>query len=162
MPWRRSAASAVATSPTSSRVCTCARCRSLLVIVIVAHICGDSQSSLGEALDRHQRGEPLALEVVRRAGQQLGSALGGLVDALHVRRFVLAGAMAAFGEAWMEAVASAASDAALSALAADTTFELGGVEDVVVLGASALLMTRELWLILHPHGLPEREGVGER
>jgi hypothetical protein len=35
------APSAVATSPTSSRVCTRARCRSLLVIVIVAHICGD-------------------------------------------------------------------------------------------------------------------------
>ena len=108
--------------------------------------------SLGEALDRHQRGEPLALEVVRQAGQQLGSALGGLVDALHVRRFVLAGAMAAFGGAWMEAVASAASDRALSALAADTTFELGAVEDVVVLGASALLMTRELGLTLHPSG----------
>jgi hypothetical protein len=85
-----------------------------------------------------------------------------LVNALHVRRFVLAGAMAAFGEPWMEAVASAASDRALGALAADTTFELGGVEDVVVLGASALLMTRELGLTLHPHGLPEREGVGER
>jgi hypothetical protein len=68
--------------------------------------------------------------------------------------------MAAFGDPWMEAVASAASDRALNALAADTTFELGGVEDVVVLGASALLMTRELGLTLHPHGLPEREGGG--
>ena len=37
----RTAASVVVTSPTNSRVTTCTRCCSLLVIVIVCLICGD-------------------------------------------------------------------------------------------------------------------------
>ncbi len=88
--------------------------------------------------------------VVLDAGRQLGYALAGLIGALHVRRIILAGTMAAFGERWLEAVHEAAASRALAALADDTTFELGPIDDVIVLGASALLMTRELGLSLRP------------
>ncbi len=94
------------------RLCRCGRRGCLETVASVSAVLGDLSDrvghpvSLGEALDRHQRSDPLALEVVRQAGQQLGSALGGLVGALHVRRFVLAGVMAAFGDPWMEAVAT--------------------------------------------------------
>jgi hypothetical protein len=47
-------------------------------------------------------------------------------------------------------VREAAGTSALAALTEDTTLELGGIEDIVVLGASALLMTRELGLTLRP------------
>jgi hypothetical protein len=73
-----------------------------------------------------------------------------LIGALNVRRIVLAGSMAAFGEPWLAAVREAAGTSALAALTEDTTLELGGIEDIVVLGASALLMTRELGLTLRP------------
>jgi predicted NBD/HSP70 family sugar kinase len=144
------------------RMCRCGRRGCLETLASVPAVLDELSNrtgqpvSLEEALEWHQHGDPIALEVVRQAGERLGSALGGLVGALHIRRFVLAGAMAAFGAPWLEAVASAASSRALSALAADTTFELGGVEDVVVLGASALLMTRELGLTLHPSRLALR------
>lgn len=88
--------------------------------------------------------------VVLEAGRRLGFALAGLIGALHVRRIILAGTMAAFGGRWLEAVHEAAASRSLAALADDTTFELGPIDDIVVLGASALLMTRELGLSLRP------------
>ncbi len=88
--------------------------------------------------------------MVLEAGRQLGVGLAALVGALHVRRIILAGTMAAFGERWLEAVRASASSRSLAALADDTTFELGPIDDIIVLGASALLMTRELGVSLRP------------
>lgn len=106
--------------------------------------------SLDEALAMFHAGDPTVREVVVKAGQQVGAALAGIIGLLHVRRIVLAGTMAAFGDTWLDAVASAAADRALAALTEDTTFEIGHMDDVVVLGASALLMTRELGMSLRP------------
>ncbi len=103
-----------------------------------------------EAVAAFEAGNEQVEAVVLDAGRQLGFALAGLIGALHVRRIILAGTMAAFGERWLEAVHGAAASRALAALADDTTFELGPIDDVIVLGASALLMTRELGLSLRP------------
>jgi N-acetylglucosamine repressor len=115
----------------------------------LAVLCGRAVS-MEEALDSFRSGDSQARTVVLEAGRNLGTALGALVGALHVRRIVLAGTMTAFGEEWLEAVASAAADHALAALSEDTTFEIGRMDDIVVLGASALLMTRELGMTLRP------------
>jgi predicted NBD/HSP70 family sugar kinase len=112
--------------------------------------------SLDMAVDLLGAGDADTRELVVRAGRSLGAALAGIVGMLHVRRFVLAGTMTAFGETWLEAVASAATERALAALTEDTTFEIGRMDDVVVLGASALLMTRELGMSLRPLGLPRQ------
>jgi N-acetylglucosamine repressor len=109
-----------------------------------------SSVSLERALVEFHSGDAQVREVVVEAGRRLGASLGGLVGALHVRRIVLAGTMTAFGDQWLEAVASAAADHALAALSEDTTFEIGRMDDIVVLGASALLMTRELGMTLRP------------
>lgn len=103
-----------------------------------------------EAVARSRHGDAAVRSVVVEAGTRLGEAVGGLIGALHVRRIVLAGSMAAFGDPWLDAVREAAQKSALATLAQDTTIELGRIDDIVVLGASALLMTRELGLSLHP------------
>jgi N-acetylglucosamine repressor len=110
--------------------------------------------SLDGALDLFRSGDVETRDLVVRAGRSLGAALAAVVGLLHVRRFVLAGTMTAFGDTWLDAVASAATDRALAALSEDTTFEIGRMDDVVVLGASALLMTRELGMSLRPLGGP--------
>jgi predicted NBD/HSP70 family sugar kinase len=106
--------------------------------------------SLDEAIAAFEAGDELVVGVVLDAGERLGIALAGLVGALHVRRIILAGAMAGFGERWLAAVQDAAASRSLAALAEDTTFELGPIDDIIVLGASALLMMRELGLSLRP------------
>ncbi len=106
----------------------------------------------GDVVERLRRGDLAVTTVVVEAATRLGQSVGALIGALHVRRIVLTGPAAAFGTPWLEAVRAAARSSALATLADDTSIELGGDDDVVVLGASALLMTRELGLSLHPRG----------
>jgi predicted NBD/HSP70 family sugar kinase len=106
--------------------------------------------SLDEAVLAAEHGDPIVLAAVTDAGRHIGHAVAGLIGALHIRRIVLVGPMAAFGEPWLVAVRSAARGGALATLVSDTTIELGGIDHVVVLGASALLMTQELGLNLRP------------
>ncbi len=117
--------------------------------------------TMDQALAEFRSGDSQTRQVVLDAGCCLGKSLGGLVGALHVRRIVLAGTMTAFGDDWLEAVASAAADHALAALSEDTTFEIGRMDDIVVLGASALLMTRELGMTLRPLHPRRRPSVSD-
>ena len=152
--------------------CRCGRRGCLETVASARALCTRLSAELGrpvtldEAVDLSERGDPVTRAAVEAAGAHLGAAVGGLIGALHVRRIVLAGAMAAFGEPWLGAVRTAAHSSALATLVRDTTIELGGIDDIVVLGASALLMTRELGLSLRPRprrtepaaGIPVEEG----
>ncbi len=81
----------------------------------VSEMCG-RPVSLDEVLADSGRATRRPARIVIKAGQQLGAALAAAVGLLHVRRIVLAGTMVAFGEAWLDAVASSAVDRALAAL----------------------------------------------
>ncbi len=108
-------------------------------------------------------GDPEVREVVLEAGHALGIAIGGLIGALNVERIVLVGSVAALGEPWLQAVRDSACRLALPLLARDTSIEIGRVnEDVVLRGASALLLTRELGLnVAGRAGLSGAAGRGE-
>ena len=93
-------------------------------------------------------GDEDAVAIVRGAGRAMGHAVAALIGALNVQRIVLLGAVATLGEPWLSAVRDEAQRRSLGLLARDTTIELGSTaEDVVILGASAMLMTRELGLV---------------
>jgi predicted NBD/HSP70 family sugar kinase len=98
-----------------------------------------------------REGLEAADESVRRivvaAGRWLGRAVAALIGAININTIVLIGAVASLGDVWLEAVRDEAMRRSLGILADETTIELGRpAEDVVILGASALLMTRELGL----------------
>ena len=143
--------------------CRCGRIGCLETLASVPALLAAIEARIGrpmqleDALDASAAGDPTIRAAVVEAGACLGRGVGALIGALHVRRIVLAGPMAAFGEPWLAAVREAARGSALATLAGDTTIELGGIEDIVVLGASALLMTRELGLSLRPLQSPRRE-----
>jgi N-acetylglucosamine repressor len=85
--------------------------------------------------------------IVLDAAHQLGVAVGWLIGVLNVRHVLLIGPVAAFGEDWLCEVQRSARSSVLALLASDTQIEFGHVhDDVVVLGASALLMERQLGL----------------
>ncbi len=91
--------------------------------------------------------------MVISAARELGLALAWLIGALNVERIVLVGGVAEFGEPWLAAVRETMQSSALKILADDTTVEIGRLHaDGVLLGATALLMTRALGLSLA--GLP--------
>ncbi len=78
---------------------------------------------------------------------QLGVAVGWLIGVLNVHHILFVGSAAAFGEDWLSEVRHAARSSALRMLAEDTQIEFGHIhDDVVELGASALLMEQQLGL----------------
>jgi N-acetylglucosamine repressor len=85
--------------------------------------------------------------IVLDAARELGVAIGWLIGVLNVRHVLLVGPVAAFGDDWLAEVRRYARSSVLALLARDTQIEFGHVhDDVVVLGASALLMEQQLGL----------------
>jgi predicted NBD/HSP70 family sugar kinase len=95
-------------------------------------------------------GDDRALPVVRAAGRAIGAAIASLTGALDVRRITLLGTATALGKPWLDAIRDEATRRSLGPLARDVRIDDGGTgEDVTLLGACALLLTRELGLTVH-------------
>jgi len=85
--------------------------------------------------------------IVLDAARDLGLAVGWLIGVLNVRHVLLVGPVVRFGDDWLAEVRRSAQSSALALLARDTQIEFGHVhDDVVALGASALLMEQQLGL----------------
>src|SRR6187401_2566593 len=85
--------------------------------------------------------------IVLEAARLLGIAVGWLIGVLNVRHVLVVGPVAALGGDWLAEVQRSARSSALPLLARETQIEFGHVhDDVVVVGASALLMEQLLGL----------------
>jgi predicted NBD/HSP70 family sugar kinase len=85
--------------------------------------------------------------IVLDAARELGLAIGWLIGVLNVRHVLVVGPVAAFGDVWLGEVRRHARSSVLAMVARDTQIEFGHVhDDVVLLGASALLMEQQLGL----------------
>jgi predicted NBD/HSP70 family sugar kinase len=94
-------------------------------------------------------GDPMAVDIVDAAGRALGSVLAGLIGVLDIHRIYLVGSVTELGDRWLEAVRDEAKRRCLGVLARDIRVELAMPEvNEVVLGASALLITHELGLVV--------------
>jgi predicted NBD/HSP70 family sugar kinase len=106
--------------------------------------------SLEDLATRAAAGDDQALGSVRRAGRALGGAIAYLVGALDIRHISVVGTVTTLGEPWLDAVRDEATARSLTTTGQETTIEDGGTgEDVTLLGACALLLTRELGLTVH-------------
>ena len=104
------------------------------------------EASLIQAL---HSGDDAVRAVVLRAARALGLAIGALIGALNVNTVLLIGPATELGEEWLAAVREQALGSVLPHMARDTRIELGAARaNDVLIGASALLMTRELGLSL--------------
>lgn len=105
-----------------------------------------TQESLRVAFEA---GDRVARQVVLEAGPPLGRVLAVVIGTLGVRDIVLVGPMTAFGEDWLQSVRTEAFRSALPMLVERSTISLGRTgDDVVEIGAAAMLMTSELGLAL--------------
>ena len=70
-----------------------------------------------------------------------------MIGFLDIERVVLHGSVSSLGEPWLEAVRDEARRRSLGLLSRDVAIELAPTtDDLVVMGASALLLTAELGL----------------
>ena len=100
-------------------------------------------------LAAYRAGDPAARTAALEAARYIGRAVAGLIGALNIGRIVLDGPVTAFGDEWLATVRDEAGRRAFGLLGRDTEIVVGRLApNVVVLGASALLITRELGLSL--------------
>lgn len=135
--------------------CRCGRTGCLETVAGMRSIEGRAAAATGRPTDLAamraaiDAGEPWALTIADAAGAALGRAIAGLIGALDVQRIVLLGPVTDLGAPWLAAVRREASSRALALLADD--IEIGVARpttNVVIRGASALLVARELGLSL--------------
>src|SRR4051794_34022585 len=108
----------------------------------------DREPTIDDVAAAVQAGDEQARRIAVAAGRWLGRAVAALIGTLDIRHVVLLGNVTRLGDPWLEAVRDEARRRALALLSRETRIEIGGsAEDTVLLGASALLMTRELGLV---------------
>jgi predicted NBD/HSP70 family sugar kinase len=96
-----------------------------------------------------EAGDGAASQVVAEAGRFLGIAAAHLVGTLNIHRIVFLSELARFGPSLLEVIRQEMLRRSLPTLAQDTHIELIGLRpEIVILGASALLLTHELGLSL--------------
>jgi predicted NBD/HSP70 family sugar kinase len=135
--------------------CRCGRTGCLETVAGMRAIERDASAAAGRTVDLAEirrsieAGEEWAMSIADEAGAALGRSIAGLIGALDVQRVVLLGPVTELGEPWLGAVRREAAGRALALLADDVRIEIGApTTNVVVRGASALLVARELGLSL--------------
>ena len=119
-------------------------------ILRAAEAAGLETKTLPELAAAAADGDETALAVSRAAGRALGAAVSNLIGILDVREIVIHGSVTALGEPWFAAIRDEATRRSLGPLARETRIVDGGIgEDLTLLGACALLLTRELGLTVH-------------
>jgi N-acetylglucosamine repressor len=119
-------------------------------ILRAAAAAGLDTKTLPELAAAVAAGDETALAITRAAGRALGAAVANLIGILDVRDIVLHGTVTALGEPWLEAIRDEATRRSLGPLARETRIVDGGIGvDLTLLGACALLLTRELGLTVH-------------
>ncbi len=112
------------------------------------HGLSPAEITMDVILDALQKGDAAVADVVADAGTYLGYAVAGLVSLLNIETVVVAGSGARFGSTLLDPLAKEMQRRSLSYLAKNThvaASQLG--EDIVILGAAALLLHHELGLV---------------
>lgn len=136
-------------------LCRCGRTGCLETIAGMRAIEARAAAATGQPTDLTairsaiDAGDPWAIAIADAAGAALGRAIAGLIGALDVQRIVLLGPVTDLGASWLGAVRREASNRALALLANDIEIDVARpTTNVVIRGASALLVARELGLSL--------------
>jgi len=94
-----------------------------------------------------EAGDPVARQVIAEAGQYLGRAVAALVSTLNLHQVLLIGSVTTLGTPLLKIIQQEMRCQSLATLAQATKVQFGRFGlDVVILGASALLLTHELGL----------------
>lgn len=94
-----------------------------------------------------EAGDEVVREMILEVGRYLGIAAANLVGVLSTRRILIAGSVACFGRAWLDKIRQEMVKRSLAMVAGETEVGISSIgPDIVILGASALVLTYELGL----------------
>jgi N-acetylglucosamine repressor len=140
---------------TGGELCRCGRTGCLETVAGMRAIEARATAATGRPTDLPavraalDAGDAWARSIVDDAGAALGRAIAGLIGALDIQRIVLLGPVTELGPTWLDAVRREAGSRALALLADDVDIVVARpTTNVVIRGASALLVARELGLSL--------------
>jgi N-acetylglucosamine repressor len=98
-----------------------------------------------------EAGDEQVQQLIRRTGQYLGIAAANVVGLLSARRIVIVGSVACLGQVLLDAIRQEMVKRSLAVLANETEIGLSSMDsEIVILGASALVLNRELGLFASP------------
>lgn len=99
-------------------------------------------------LQAHQAGDPFVQAIVEEAGKYLGMSIASLVSSLNIRQIIVAGSLVRFGDALLEPARQHVRHSVLSTLAENVQISESSLgQDIVILGAAALLLSKELGIV---------------
>lgn len=98
-----------------------------------------------------EAGDEQVQQMIQRLGQYLGIAAANIVGLLSARRIVIAGSVACLGQVLLDVVRQEMARRSLAIVANEAEIVLSSIgSDIVILGASALVLNRELGLFAWP------------
>lgn len=98
-------------------------------------------------LQAFDAGDEAVQAVIEEAGCYLGKAVAYLESVLNIQQIVITGSMARFGQALIEPIKQQVNEGVLPALTNETRIEISDLgQDIVILGAAALLLSHEMGL----------------
>ncbi|MBN1312710.1 MAG: ROK family transcriptional regulator [Anaerolineae bacterium] len=98
-------------------------------------------------LSAYDAGDEAVRRIITDAGKHLGAALSYLVSILDVEQVIIAGSLARSGDALLEPIRAQIASGILPELASNVRVDASELDqDIVILGAAALLLSNELRL----------------
>jgi glucokinase-like ROK family protein len=111
------------------------------------HVSSPDEITTGVLVEAVEAGDEEVRALVAEAGRHLGQVISHLVGGLNIHHVVIAGSMARFGEALIQPIQEHVRSHSLRTLAENTRVEASQLgQDIVILGAAALLLSQELRL----------------
>lgn len=99
-------------------------------------------------LQAFEAGDEDLQQVIANVGRHLGTVVANSVGILNVQHILIGGSIARFGEPLLESIRQTVRQRSLSILADETEIGLSSLgQDIVIQGAAALLLSRELGLV---------------
>jgi N-acetylglucosamine repressor len=127
--------------------CRCGNFGCLETVASARAIVQQAQITIAEVGQAAAAGDEAVGQMVRKAGRCLGISLANLVAALSIRRILIAGSVTCFGSLLLEVVQREMTRRSLALLACETEVGMSSMgPEMVILGAAALVLTRELGL----------------
>lgn len=110
-------------------------------------VSSESEINTSVLVKAFETGDVTILQHVKEAGGHLGLVATFLVGSLNINHIVIAGSIARFGEAITQPIQVRIQQSVLSSLAGQTSIEISELgQDIVILGAAALVLAQELGL----------------